>query len=70
MFGQLVPCGGGSLIPLRKNRLVVGRTADCDIALPQGTVSSKHCLLELRDGVWFVTDLASRFDAVMGRIYA
>jgi len=60
MFGQLVPCGGGSLIPLRKNRLVVGRTPDCDIALPKGTVSSKHCLLELRDGVWFVTDLASR----------
>jgi adenylate cyclase len=23
-------------------------------------VSSKHCLLEQRDGVWFVTDLASR----------
>jgi adenylate cyclase len=60
MHGQLVPCGGGSLIPLRKSRLVVGRAPDCDIALPLGTVSSKHCLLELRDGVWFVTDLASR----------
>lgn len=60
MYGQLVPCGGGSLIPLRKSRLVVGRTPDCDIALPKGTVSSKHCVLELRDGVWFVTDLASR----------
>lgn len=60
MFGQLVPCGGGNAIPLRHPRGVVGRAAECDIKLPYGTVSSKHCLLELRDGVWFVVDLASR----------
>src|SRR5262245_15497704 len=60
MLGQLVPCGGGDAIPLLKPRLVVGRTPDCDVALPFGTVSSKHCLLELRDGVWHVRGLASR----------
>jgi adenylate cyclase len=60
MFGQLVPCGGGSPIPLLKLRLVVGRSPDCDVPIPSGTVSSKHCYLEQRDGMWFVTDMASR----------
>jgi adenylate cyclase len=59
MFGQLIPCGGGDPIPLLARRLVVGRTPPCEIVLPQGTVSSKHCLLELRDGVWHVSDLGS-----------
>lgn len=60
MYGQLVPCGGGDPIPLLNPRLVVGRTAECDVTLPQGTVSSKHCQLEIRDGMWFATDLGSR----------
>jgi adenylate cyclase len=60
MFGQLLPCGGGDVIPLLKTRLVVGRTGDCDVTLPLGTISSKHCLLEQRQGVWYVSDLASR----------
>jgi adenylate cyclase len=60
MFGQLVPCGGGNPITLLKPRLIVGRAPDCDISIPLGTVSSRHCLLELRDSVWFVSDLASR----------
>ncbi len=60
MLGQLLPCGGGDAVPLLKSRLVVGRTADCDVTLPLGTISSKHCLLEQRAGVWHVTDLASR----------
>lgn len=60
MFGQLLPCGGGDAIPLLKTRLVVGRTADCDVTLPLGVVSSKHCLLEQRASVWHVRDLASR----------
>jgi adenylate cyclase len=60
MYGQLVPCGGGNPVALLKPRLVVGRAADCDLPISSGTVSSKHCLLEQRDGVWFVTDLASR----------
>jgi adenylate cyclase len=60
MFGQLIPCGGGDPIPLLKPRLVVGRIPPCDIVLPLGTVSSKHCVLELRDGVWHVNDLGSR----------
>ncbi|HEY2250338.1 MAG TPA: FHA domain-containing protein [Planctomycetaceae bacterium] len=60
MYGQLVPCGGGSPIPLLKPRLTVGRSAECDIPIPGGTISSKHCFLEQRGGVWYVNDLASR----------
>ena len=60
MFGKLIPCGGGDSIPLLKPRLVVGRTPPCDIVLPLRTVSSKHCVLELRDGFWHVRDLGSR----------
>jgi adenylate cyclase len=60
MYGQLLPCGGGDAIPLLKTRLVVGRAADCDVTLPLGTISSKHCLLEQRLGIWHVSDLASR----------
>jgi pSer/pThr/pTyr-binding forkhead associated (FHA) protein len=60
MLGQLVPCGGGDPIPLLKSPLVVGRTPDCDLTIPLGTVSSKHCILEFRDAVWHVRDLDSR----------
>src|SRR5262245_19405305 len=60
MFGQLVPCGGGDPLPLLKPSLVVGRTPDCDLTLPFGTVSSRHCVLERRDGAWHVRDLGSR----------
>jgi adenylate cyclase len=59
MLGQLVPCGGGNPIPLLKPRVVIGRK-DCDITIAHGTVSSKHCLIEIRNGMWFATDLASR----------
>ncbi|MBS0261385.1 MAG: FHA domain-containing protein [Planctomycetes bacterium] len=58
-FGQLVPVEGGKTLPLHKTRCVVGRAPDCDVVLSFRTVSSKHCLLELRDDSWFVTDLAS-----------
>ncbi len=60
MLGKLIPCGGGDPIPLLKSRLVVGRTPPCDIVLPFRTVSSKHCMLKLRDGFWHVRDLGSR----------
>jgi adenylate cyclase len=59
MYGELVPCGGGSPIPLRKPKLLVGRQSFCDIALRFPTISSRHCELELVEGYWFVKDLGS-----------
>jgi adenylate cyclase len=60
MLGELVPCGGGTPIPLVKPMLVVGRQEYCDVVLAHGAVSSRHCLLEFLDGHWHVRDLGSR----------
>src|SRR5262249_23729531 len=60
LFGELLPCGGGDPIPLRKHVLVVGRGGDCDIVLRVSVVSARHCQLELIEGHWHVRDLDSR----------
>ena len=59
-FGLLVPTGGGEDIPLRKDRILVGRRENCDIVLRFANVSSQHCRLTLEQGYWFVKDLDSR----------
>jgi pSer/pThr/pTyr-binding forkhead associated (FHA) protein len=40
-------------------RLRVGRAEDSDLRIDQGTVSTDHAILELRDGGLFVRDLGS-----------
>ena len=60
MYGQLVPLGGGDVIPLLSDNLLVGRRESCDIVLRFSNVSAHHCELHLRDGYWFVKDLQSR----------
>ncbi len=59
-YGQLTPCGGGDPIPLTKQRLLIGRRGECDIALQFKNVSSQHCRLTLEQGYWFLRDLNSR----------
>jgi adenylate cyclase len=59
-FGELVPCGGGNPIPLRKGKLVIGRHEGCDIVLPCPAVSARHCELDWADDAWSVRDLGSR----------
>src|SRR5262249_55375872 len=60
LLGELLPCGGGDPIPLRKSKLIVGRRPECDITTPVSAVSGQHCELELKDGHWNVRDLNSR----------
>ena len=60
MFGQLVPLGGGDVIPLLRAELLVGRRESCDVVLRFSNVSAHHCELNLRDGYWYVKDLQSR----------
>ena len=60
LLGRLVPLGGGSDHPLMKPKILVGRQPPCDIVLRVGTISSKHCTLELTEGYWQVKDLGSR----------
>lgn len=59
-FGDLIPCGGGDPIPLRKTTLLIGRRRTCDIALRFPNVSSHHCQLKLINGYWHLRDLNSR----------
>lgn len=60
LLGRLVPLGGGRDYPLMKPNILVGRQPPCDVVLRTGTVSSKHCSLELIEGYWQVKDLGSR----------
>ncbi len=59
-YGFLVPSGGGEDIPLRKERILIGRRENCDIVLRFQNVSGQHCRLMLEQGYWFVKDLDSR----------
>lgn len=60
LYGELVPCGGGDPIPMRKTKLLVGRRSRCDIMLEFPNISSQHCEFELINGYWCVRDLGSR----------
>jgi adenylate cyclase len=60
LFGKLSPIGGGDVIPLIKDRLLVGRRESCDIILRFANVSAHHCQLFLDRGYWFAKDLDSR----------
>lgn len=59
-FGFLVPTGGGEDLPLKKNRILIGRRETCDIILRFPNVSGQHCRLTLEQGYWFIKDLDSR----------
>ena len=60
VFGELVPQGGGDVIPLLKTGLLVGRRESCDIVLRFPNVSAHHCELFIENGYWMVKDLDSR----------
>jgi len=60
MLGRLTPVGGGIPIILLKNTVTLGRDPANDQVIACGSVSGKHCELELIDGYWWVRDLGSR----------
>src|SRR3954449_6641578 len=57
--GELVPLGGGDVIPLIRETLTMGRRESCDICLRFPNVSGMHCELTFREGYWYVRDLNS-----------
>jgi pSer/pThr/pTyr-binding forkhead associated (FHA) protein len=59
VLGMLIPCAGGRPIPLRKQRVVIGRASECDVVLPLKVVSSRHCELDFISGYWQANDLGS-----------
>jgi pSer/pThr/pTyr-binding forkhead associated (FHA) protein len=44
---------------VNKNSCVFGRSSQCDVVIPHEAMSRKHCLLEVKNGEFFVTDLDS-----------
>ncbi len=55
----LVSLEGGTAVPLKAERIVIGRDAECDLVLPDRQVSGRHCELRLRRGCWRIVDLGS-----------
>jgi adenylate cyclase len=60
MYGELIPAGGGDVIPLLKKTLLVGRRESCDVVLRFSNVSAHHCQLNVNAGYWYVRDMQSR----------
>ena len=56
----LTPLSGGDPIPLTGTRIVVGRAGDCDLQIPDSSISGHHCELQYDGSLWWVTDLKSR----------
>lgn len=67
LLGHLTPLHGGDAIPLVAPVLTVGRADGCDVTIRHRSVSSKHCRLTYRDGVWVVEDLGSKNGTFVGR---
>ncbi len=49
----------GSRYSVSEAGLRLGRSSTCEISIPDPSLSRNHCLFEVRDGVLWVTDLAS-----------
>jgi adenylate cyclase len=57
--GELVPSGGGDIIPLIREKLSLGRRETCDICLRFPNISGIHAELNFRNGYWYVKDCNS-----------
>jgi hypothetical protein len=51
---------GDCQIPLRGERVLIGRSECCDLQLADAAVSSRHCELRFDGSRWSITDLDSR----------
>jgi len=60
VFGELRPVDGGSSILLEKPSITVGQDRTCDVVIEHPSVSANHCVMEFREGHWFIEDLGSR----------
>lgn len=54
------------IIHMPKNtKLLMGRSADCDIRMTDISISRVHCFLENRDGVFYLKDNNSKFGSLV-----
>lgn len=56
MYGHLIPCSGGEVLPLSRTRMYLGRRVG---DAPSAPLNSENalCQLELHDGWWHLEDL-------------
>src|SRR5580765_6354253 len=58
--GELVPFGGGEVVPLLRDVMTLGRRESCAIPQPFPNISGLPCESLFRDGYWTIRDLNSR----------
>jgi pSer/pThr/pTyr-binding forkhead associated (FHA) protein len=51
--------GGGHLLELGVESILIGRIADCDVRVKDETVTRGHARIDHEDGRYWVTDLGS-----------
>lgn len=51
--------GTSKIIPLKKAKLVIGRSVEADLNLPDPLVSRKHCVIEQRDGEFLIRNVST-----------
>jgi predicted component of type VI protein secretion system len=51
---------------LSKDRMVVGRSSDCDLPIKHTSISREHCVFVHDGGDWFVEDLGSSNGTYVG----
>ena len=57
--GRAMLVGGGKRTVLTGNRIVIGRSRDCDVTLDDPNVSRRHAELRRDGGSWIIADLGS-----------
>jgi pSer/pThr/pTyr-binding forkhead associated (FHA) protein len=50
----------GTQIPLKKDKFVIGRAAECTLRAGSEAISRRHCAIVRTDGAWVARDLGSR----------
>lgn len=48
--------------------LKIGRSETCDFVIPKDDLSREHCLFEIKNGEYFITDLGSKNGIYIDRI--
>jgi len=52
-------CGESKIYPLKKSKLVIGRSVEADLNLLDPLVSRKHCVIEKRDNKFVVRNVST-----------
>jgi pSer/pThr/pTyr-binding forkhead associated (FHA) protein len=54
-----IACGESKIYPLKKSKLVIGRSVEADLNLLDPLVSRKHCVIEKRDNKFVVRNVST-----------